>query len=77
VAASSCCFTSESTPDIKTKKNNYIIIEYKGEYLLGTPNTRYEEEIGEIWQNLAPENYFFRLISKDRIDEVIDFIEKK
>ena len=62
---------------VKTKRNNYFIIEYKGEYLLGTADTRYEEEIGEIWQNLAPENYFFWLISRDRIDEAIDSIENK
>lgn len=62
---------------VKTKKNNYCVIEYKGEYLLGTSDTQYEERIGEIWQNLAPENYFFRLISKDTIDEAIDSIEKK
>jgi hypothetical protein len=62
---------------VKTKRNNYFIIEYKGEYLLGTADTRYEEEIGEIWQNLAPENYFFRLIGKDKIDEVINFIQNE
>jgi len=62
---------------VKTKSNNYFIIEYKGEYLLGTADTRYEEEIGEIWQNLAPENYFFRLIGKDKINEVVDFLSNK
>jgi type III restriction enzyme len=62
---------------VKTNKNNYCIIEYKGEYLLGTPDTEYKEEIGKIWQNLAPENYFFRLISKDTLDEAIDFIRNK
>jgi hypothetical protein len=62
---------------VKTKRNNYFIIEYKGEYLLGTTDTKYEEEIGEIWQNLAPENYFFRLVSKDKIDEVINFIQNE
>ncbi|GAH79011.1 unnamed protein product, partial [marine sediment metagenome] len=51
--------------------------EYKGEHLLDTRDTRDEEKIGEIWQNLAPENYFFRLVSKDKIGEVIDSIEKK
>jgi len=62
---------------VKTKKNSYCVIEYKGEYLLGTSDTQYEERIGKIWQNLAPENYFFRLIGKDKIDEVIDFIKNK
>jgi len=62
---------------IKTKRNNYFIIEYKGEYLLDTADTRDKEEIGEIWQNLAPENYFFRLIGKDKINEVISFIENE
>jgi len=62
---------------VKTKRNNYFVIEYKGEYLRDTADTMSKEEIGEIWQNLAPENYFFRLISKDKVDETIDSIEKK
>ena len=45
--------------------------------MLGTSDTKDEERIGEIWQNLAPENYFFRLIGKDKINEVINFIENK
>ena len=60
---------------VKTKKNNYCVIEYKGEHLLSASDAQYEERIGEIWQNLAPENYFFRLIGKDKINEVISFIE--
>ena len=62
---------------VKTNKNNYFVTEYKGEPWLDTPDTQYKEEIGKIWQDLAPENYFFRLVSKDKIGEVIDFIEKK
>ena len=62
---------------VKAKKNNYCVIEYKGEYLLRSSDTQYEERVGEIWQNLAPENYFFRLIGKDKIDEVIDFIKNE
>jgi len=61
----------------KTNKNNYCVIEYKGEYLLGTSSTEYEKKIGEIWQNLAPKNYFFRLIGKDKINETINFIKNK
>jgi len=62
---------------VKTKRNHYCVIEYKGEYLLGTADTQYEERIGEIWQDLTPENYFFRLIGRDKIDEVVDFIRNK
>jgi type III restriction enzyme len=62
---------------VKTHKNNYFVMEYKGEPWLDTSDTQYKEEIGETWQNLAPENYFFRLISKDRIDEVINFIQNE
>jgi len=60
---------------VKTKKNIYCVIEYKGEHLLGTPDTKYKKKIGEIWQNLAPKNYFFRLINKDKINETIAFIK--
>lgn len=62
---------------VKTNRNNYCVIEYKGEFLLGTSDTKDKERIGEIWQNLAPENYFFRLISKDKINEAINFIENE
>lgn len=62
---------------VKTNKHNYFVMEYKGEYLLDTSDTQYKEEIGKIWQDLAPENYFFRLVSKDKISEVVDFIKNK
>lgn len=62
---------------VKTKKNNYCVIEYKGEHLLSASDAQYKEEIGEIWQNMAPENYFFRLIGKDKIDETVNFIENE
>jgi len=62
---------------VKTKRNNYFVIEYKGEPWVDISDTKDKEEIGEIWQNLAPENYFFRLISKDKVDEAVEFISNK
>ena len=62
---------------VKTKRNNYFVIEYKGEHLLGTPGTKHEEEIGDIWQDLTPKNYFFRLVSKDKVGELVEFISHK
>ena len=60
---------------VKTKKNNYCIVEYKGEHLLGTPDTKYKKEIGRIWQELGSQNYYFRLVGKEKIDDVIKFIK--
>ena len=56
---------------VKTKKGNYVLVEYKGEALLTNVDTDYKKELGEKWEKTTPSNYFFRLVSKDKIEEFI------
>ena len=56
---------------VKTKKGNYVLVEYKGDALLTNVDTDYKKELGEKWEELTPPNYFFRLVSKDKIEEFI------
>ncbi len=59
---------------VKTKKNHYCVIEYKGEYLMDTEDTRYKVEIGNLLQNVSPDNWFFRLIGKNEIEDLMRFL---
>ena len=56
---------------VKTKKENYILVEYKGENLLTNEDTTYKIELGKKWEQVTPTNYSFRLVSKDKIEEFI------
>ena len=56
---------------VKTKKENYILVEYKGENLLTNEDTTYKIELGKKWEQVTPPNYSFRLVSKDKIEEFI------
>ena len=61
---------------VKTKKGNYVLLEYKGGALLGNPDTEYKNELGEKWEQVTPSNYFFRLVSKDKIEDFILELQK-
>ncbi len=56
---------------VKTKKNNYVLVEYKGEALLTNADTEYKVELGKKWEEITSSNYLFRLVSKDKIEEFI------
>ena len=56
---------------VKTKKGNYVLVEYKGEAFLTNIDTEYKITLGEKWEQVTPPNYLFRLVSKDKIEEFI------
>ncbi len=56
---------------VKTKKGNYVLVEYKGEQLLTNIDTEYKIDLGKTWEQVTPSNYLFRLVSKDKIEEFI------
>jgi len=61
----------------KTKKGNYFVVEYKGEHLETAEDAQRKKEIGEIWQSLTPDNYFFRMVTgQTEIDELMEVIGK-
>ncbi len=55
----------------KTKKNNYIILEYKGAQFEESKDTEYKNAIGKKWQELSKGKYFFELIDKINIENII------
>jgi len=59
---------------IKTKKGNYLLVEYKGEHLLGGEDTAYKEALGRKWEELSNGKYYFELVDKKNMDEVINRI---
>ena len=61
----------------KTKKGNYFVVEYKGEHLETAEDAQRKKQIGEIWQSLTPDNYFFRMVTgQKQIDELMEEIGK-
>jgi len=60
----------------KTKKENYVVLEYKGEHLIGSEDSEYKKAIGKMWEKLSGKNYYFELVDKKNIDKVIEKISK-
>jgi superfamily II DNA or RNA helicase len=60
----------------KTKKGNYIVIEYKGAQFEESKDTKYKNDIGKKWQELGTGKYYFELVDKKNQDMVIDKISK-
>ncbi|MFH1780418.1 MAG: DEAD/DEAH box helicase family protein, partial [Candidatus Nealsonbacteria bacterium] len=61
---------------VKTKKGSYIVLEYKGEYLIGSEDSDYKEAIGKDWEKLSGKGHYFRWVEKKNIDSIINEILK-
>lgn len=61
---------------VKTKKGNYIILEYKGEHIAGSEDSEYKKAIGEQWGKLCGRGYYFRWAERKNIDGVVSEISK-
>lgn len=61
---------------VKTKNDNYIVLEYKGEHLIGSEDSNYKEAVGKEWDKLNGEDYYFRWAEKNNIDSIIGEISK-
>ena len=62
---------------VKTKKGNYILVEYKGENLLTNEDTTYKKQLGKKWEQVTPPNYSFSLVNKDKIEEFVTELDRK
>lgn len=60
---------------IKIKSGKYIIVEYKGEHLLTNDDTKYKTELGRKWADLAGDDYEFKLVSKNSINQFLEFVK--
>lgn len=61
---------------VKTKSGNYIVLEYKGEHLMGSEDSDYKEAIGKEWEKLSGEGYYFKWTEKSNINGVISDVSK-
>ncbi len=60
----------------KTKNGNYIVIEYKGEHLVGSEDSDYKESIGKAWEKLSGKEYYFKWVKQNNINNVIGEISR-
>lgn len=69
--------TNKFYPDfiIKTKKANYIVLEYKGKDRASNIDTQYKDKIGKTWEKIGKEKYYFFLVTKDNKEEIIDKVK--
>jgi len=61
---------------VKTKSENYIILEYKGEHLMGSEDSDYKEAIGKEWEKLGGKGYYFRWAEQNNVDSIINAVSK-
>lgn len=64
-------------PDFIVRTNrSYYIVEYKGKQLLSTDDTKYKIKLGELLAGLAGDNYTFKLIHPDNINNFISELSR-
>ena len=56
---------------VKTKKGNYIVLEYKGEDRLRNEDTEYKTKLGKLWEALNSGVNKFYLVGRTSIDSVL------
>ncbi len=61
---------------VKTKNGNYIVLEYKGEHLVGSEDSDYKEAVGKEWKKLSEKGYFFRWAEKNNVENLISEISR-
>jgi len=61
---------------VKTKKGNYFVLEYKGKHLIDSQDSEYKEEIGRIWSQIMDNGFFFELVSKDNLQDILKKISE-
>lgn len=50
------------------KDGRYLVVEYKGEHLLGNPDTKEKNAVGEIWETQSNGACLFRLATKTNME---------
>lgn len=70
--------SSRFYPDfiVRTKKGAWWVLEYKGADRLGSIDTTYKEQIGQIWASVSGKGYDFRLVTAENLPMIIEEISK-
>jgi type III restriction enzyme len=78
IEKSACSFwlptsTDKFYPDFIALLNDgrILAVEYKGEYLLSTDDTKEKQNIGEFWQEKSNGKCLFLICSKENLDQQI------
>ena len=58
----------------KTKKGVYFILEYKGEQLAGSEDTKYKDAIGRCWEGLGGGELHFALFGKFDVEKILKMV---
>ena len=56
---------------VKTKKGNCVVMEYKGEHLIGSDDSDYKEALGKEWERLCGTGFYFRWLRRNTVDNVV------
>ena len=59
-----------------TKKGNILALEWKGEHLTTSDETKYKDEIGKIWGKLGKDKLHFFLVHNGNVEEVLTRIKE-
>ncbi len=56
------------------ENGSFVVLEYKGEHLIGSEDSDYKEAIGKVWKKLSGDGYYFKWAELKNIDSVISEI---
>lgn len=59
---------------LKTKSGTIVVVEYKGEHLLTGEDTKYKEDVGKEWAELAGSGHKFYLVDKSNLAQTVKHI---
>lgn len=61
---------------LKTKQNNYFVLEYKGAQFEESKDTEYKNALGQKWQELGDKKHFFELVEKKNMVNIVNKIAR-
>lgn len=56
---------------VRTKKGAWWVLEYKGADRIGSTDTTYKEQIGNIWSSVCGKGHAFRLVTAENMPNII------
>jgi len=60
-----------------TNSGNILAFEWKGEHLVDNEDTKYKIELGKVWENLGGNNLYYKVITNENVNSVLETIKEK
>lgn len=60
-----------------TKVGNILAFEWKGEHLIDSADTEYKTNLGEVWQKLGKGKLYFRVVTNENVDKILEEVRLK